>query len=512
MAILAFAAPWTTANVSAAPPKLLTLITVEQLRSDALDRYSADFGSGGLQLLRQSGAVLPRCRYGFAVTLAAPAAATLATGAQPSAHGIVADSWYDAASGNVVAATGADGNGSPTHLRGSTLADELTLASDGRSRVVAVSGSASPAVLLSGRRPRGCYWRGSDGAFRTSAYYGGATPDWLTRFNNSIAGSAKPNAWRALATAPQAPPLRLLKGPAYAALYRASPYAVEEVFALAAEAVRSEELGRSGSTDLLLINVTAPALLALETGAGSPLMRDMMARLDRSLARFLSSLDGEIGLENVVIALTGLHGVPRRRENLKRAGLGGGVVSGEAVAQAIQSALGEQFGADVRLERYVYPFVYLNRSARSATPERRRRILETVGEAAASVAGVAGFYSPEVSSIPGEMTQRLNRSWREGRSGDLILLYEPYFTERYGDGRGTASGSPYRYDSDVPLLLFGRRVRTGVFERDIDATSVAPTLAALLGIAAPSLAEGGTIEEVLLPDAAPIVGPPPPVD
>ena len=489
------------------------LVTVEQLRSDALTRYANDFGEGGFKLLQQGGATLPRCRYGFSTTLPAPAAATLATGAQPADHGVIADRWYDPEAGRLVAAVSRGEDASPGRLRGSTLADELTLAFGGRSRIVALSGSAAPAVLLGGRRPKGVYWQGADAAFGTSHYFGGATPVWLTQFNGALRRSKRPEEWRSLGASADAPPLRKLDGPGAAALYQASPFAADDLLQLAAEAVRAENLGHSGVPDLLIVNISAPARLALETGAHSPLMRDMMARLDRSLARFLASLDKDLGLENVAIALTGLHGAPPQRDALKAAGLQAGAVSGRAVAEAIQEALGERLGSDARLERFVYPYIYLNASARSATPDRRLRILTTAGEAARSIPGVAGYYSPEVSSVSDQMAARLARSWREGRSGDLMLLYEPYFTERYGDGRGTSSGSPYRYDTDVPLLLFGKRFRTGVFEAEVDAASVAPTLAAILGISAPNLAQGPTLNLVLLPDAAPAVGPPsPPLD
>lgn len=496
---------------AAAPPRLTVLVTVEQLRSDALAQFAANFGPGGFRLLTDGGAVVSRCRFDLGVTLAAPAAATLATGTPPAEHGVVANRWYDAGQQRVIRA--ADGeDASPAALRGSTLADELLLAYPERARVVAVGGSPTTA-LLAGRRPLGCYWRGSGRSFITSRFFGGAVPVWLTQFNGSLNRDPVPSVWRALGGRPDSPPLRKLDGPSAEALYRASPFAVEDLLKLAAEAVRREKLGRSGAPDLLIVNISAPAILGLETGASSPLMRDMMARLDRSLAQFLRFLDDEVGLIDTAIALTGLHGAPPQRDALKAAGLPAGAVSGEEVASAIQKALGEDLGAGARLERYVYPFVYLNEAARTATPDRRVRVLRTAGEAAMAIEGVAGYYSPEASSVSAAMAEKLERSWRTGRSGDLMLVYEPYFTERYGDGRGTSSGSPYRYDSDVPLILFGHRFRPGVYEGSVPATSIAPTLSAVLGISAPSLSEGRVLGRLLASDSAPPVGPPtPPIE
>lgn len=509
------------AHAQSEPPRLLVVLTIEQLRSDALTRYASDFSDGGFRLLEQGAAVFPLCRYNVGVTLSASSAATVVAGAPPSEHGIVADAWLDHDSGRLVRAGVVGESASPARLIGSTLADELNLATQGRARVVAVSGSAAPAVLLAGRRPRGVYWRGESGDFVTSAYYGGATPDWLTRFNAARPGKLDssgevipgPTVWRALGADESRPPLRSLEGDHARQLFEASPFAVDEVFALAREAVAAESLGRSGEPDLLFINLTAPARLALETGAESPLMRDLFARLDRALARFLVELDESMGLEQVAVAVVGLHGSPPQRSDLKAAGIEGGSISGEEVARRMHEAVGREFGAEVGIEKYVYPFVYLNEAARRATPERRRRIVDAAGRAAMGVEGVAGYYSPRYSTLGEAMTRRMARSWREGRSGDLMLLYEPYRFEKYGDGRGIAFGSPYRYDSDTSLILFGQRFRPGVYERGVDASSIAPTLAALLGIAAPSSTSGRVLDEALLPGTDPSVGPPsPPID
>lgn len=513
------APPWVQAQPE--PPRLLVVVTIEQLRSDALERYASDFSSSGFRLLQQGAAVFPRCRYDVGVTLAAPSAATLVSGAPPSQHGIVADVWLDRATNRLARSSIVRGAPSPSRLVGSTLADELNLATQGRARVLAVSGSAAPAVLLAGRSPRGVYWRGESGDFETSAYYGGATPDWLTRFNAARPGKLDasgeviqgPTVWRALGADDSRPPLRSLEGDHARQLFESSPFAVDELFSLAREAVAGESLGRSGEPDLLFINLTAPAKLALETGAQSPLMRDLFARLDRALARFLLELDETLGLEQVAVALVGLHGSPPQRDDLKLAGIEGGSISGEEVALAMHQALAGEFGSEVGVARYVYPFVYLNEGARRATPERLQRMIDAAGRAAMRVDGVVGYYSPHHSTVGEEMARRLSRSWREGRSGDLMLLYEPYRFERYGDGRGIAFGSPYRYDSDTSLILFGKRFRTGIYEREIEASSIAPTLAALLGIAAPSSTTGRILDEALLPTTDPSVGPPaPPID
>ena len=141
-------------------------------------------------------------------------------------------------------------------------------------------------------------------------------------------------------------------------------------------------------------------------------------------------------------------------------------------------------------------------------------MIEAAGEAAATIEGVAGYYAPGVDAVPSALRNRLRRSRHSQRSGDLMLLYQPNFIEDFGQGRGASSGSPYRYDTDVPLIFLGPAFQARRFEPAVDASSVPPTLAALLGITPPGSTTGRVLTEALRPDpqAEPsgLVGPPPP--
>src|SRR6187549_3639540 len=79
---------------SAIHPKLLVLVVLEQLRPDLLEATSGYWIAGGLRRVLYRGAQFPDCRN-HASTFPRSSIATLATGAWPSQHGIVADSWYD---------------------------------------------------------------------------------------------------------------------------------------------------------------------------------------------------------------------------------------------------------------------------------------------------------------------------------------------------------------------------------------------------------------------------------
>lgn len=492
-------------------PHLLVLIVAEQFRADYLDVYRTGFSADGFGRLLSEGSVFRRCRFSHLTTLGAPNAATLATGAYPELHGIVGDRWYDPAAQSIVEAETVPEPGgakvSPRNLVGSTLADELALATGGRSQVVAVSDRRSPAVMLGGRKPAGCYWIDSQGLFATAPYYADSTPGWVREFNQGHEALRHWGAaWRALGADESSPPLRVLQTPKpmsfdqFLLFYRASPFAVEDVFALAERALEAEQLGQGDYTDLLVVNLSATAQLGLETGAYSPLMRDLVLRLDRSLAGFLGRLEEQFDPSEVTVVFSGLHGIPPLAEDPRQGNEIGGRVSGATVVAAMNQALESRFGQQAVVEKYIYPFVYL---AATVPQSRRREAVAVAGAAASQVEGVLGYYAPGGDSSPAALQTALRRSRRDPRSGDLMLLYEPYFVEAYSQRHGTTSGSPYRYDTDVPLIFLGPRFRAQSFEQEVDASSVAPTLSAILEIAAPSLATGKVLDEALLPSSPP---------
>jgi arylsulfatase A-like enzyme len=79
------------------------------------------------------------------------------------------------------------------------------------------------------------------------------------------------------------------------------------------------------------------------------------------------------------------------------------------------------------------------------------------------------------------------------RSGDVMINLMPGWIEER-TGVRSSSGSMYRYDTHVPFILFGGGIAAGRYNTEIDMTSMATTLAHLMGINPPSAAEGKILE------------------
>ncbi len=93
------------------------------------------------------------------------------------------------------------------------------------------------------------------------------------------------------------------------------------------------------------------------------------------------------------------------------------------------------------------------------------------------------------------MATLVQRAWHRQLSGDLYVVQRPY--AMFGSNVAT-HGSPYAYDTHVPLMLFGTRwIRPGPSANYAEVVDLAPTLAYLLETRPPSASEGRVLAEIL---------------
>jgi predicted AlkP superfamily pyrophosphatase or phosphodiesterase len=91
-----------TPGSSAARPRLVLLIVVDQFRYDYLTRFGDLFGSRGIGRLMSEGASWTEANFDHVPTFTAPGHAVFMTGAWPSQTGIIANEWYERDTGKKV--------------------------------------------------------------------------------------------------------------------------------------------------------------------------------------------------------------------------------------------------------------------------------------------------------------------------------------------------------------------------------------------------------------------------
>jgi arylsulfatase A-like enzyme len=497
----------------AAGPRLVLLLVVDQMRYDNLERYGPLF-HGGLQRLLTSGVSFTQADHAHANTVTAAGHAVLATGLHPGHNGIVDNYWLDRASGKRVYCVEDERDKvSPRRLIGSTLGDWLK----GRgwpSKVYALSEKDRSAVLLGGHEADGAYWYESKtGRFVSSSYYPDRAPAWLAAFNKSGAVEESfGKVWEPLPLDAAVLERLGIEEPGFGALLPGfphtygsadvapdedfymdllvSPFLDEHLVRLSERLVEAEGLGADAYPDLLAISFSSPDAVGHEFGPDSREVLDMLLHLDADLGQLLDFVDAKVGLANTVVALSSDHGVMPVPEVLQRRGQKGKRIGAEEI-RCFQQAAREastRFGR----ARWLEPGLYLDREAieRSgrALPEIQRQLAALL-ERCPSVARVYTASELESGTPPdAPLGELFVNSHHPQRSPDLEVQFEEYFlaSRSYAASHGT----PYRYDTHVPMLLMAPGLASGRIDRPVRTVDLAPTLGVLAGVQPPQGLDG----------------------
>lgn len=172
-------------------------------------------------------------------------------------------------------------------------------------------------------------------------------------------------------------------------------------------------------------------------------------------------------------------------------GQSAGRVKRSVLRQAVNSALGARFGTGEWVAAIDDPGIYLNHDLVAARGLDLADVQSVAGEAAASVPGIAAFQTWRQSAAgAGAAAQLL--SFSRTRSADVALTVKPFhIIGKQADAEeGSSHGSPYEYDTRVPLVFWGGGIPAGVHREPVDMRDLAPTLAELIGVGAPASSEG----------------------
>ena len=493
-----------------ARPKLVVVIVIDQFRGDYLQRYYDELGANGFRLLLDHGAYFTDCNYDYANTRTAPGHATLLTGAYSNGHGILSNEWWDAAKKREVTSVeddstqlvGASGTGaSPHNLMASTLGDELKLATQGKARVFGIALKDRAAILPTGWSGDAAYWiEKNSGAWITSSYYRAQLPAWVEQFNQSKAADKywnreiKDSSGQVLFSTTRK------AGAGFYGLVGSTPLANDYELEFARALISNEKLGSGPATDLLIISLSANDILGHAVGPDSPKMRAMALAMDQQLASFFDFLGKQFGLANVWIALSADHGVAPLPAVAKGMRIPAAGLDNDQLQKQINADLTARLSpghARDFVPDLSYPIAFVSEAAFTAVHLKEAAAEQAVGEALERI-GMRGFYTRAQLEHGDAPDTKLGRQYLHSYSpygGWYVLGVPPPFT--IGSTRGTDHGSPYSYDTHVPLAFYGRPFQAGVYHQHAEPVDLAATLASLLGTNAPSSAVGHVLTEAL---------------
>ena len=535
-------------------PKLVLQITVDQLRGDMPTAYLDRMGKGGFNYLLNEGVVFKDAHHKHANTETIVGHATLATGALPSVHGMIGNVWFDdklqrlvynvedanypllSADAGVNQKTEIDptqrtaksSGRSPRNIQVSTFSDELKIATNGQAKVFGVSVKDRGAISMAGHMGKAFWFSKKSGEFVTSKYYYEKYPQWVTQWNGAKPTKKYDNqSWTLsqnkasyqFAKQDDQPwetkfpgfgrtfPHQYgdMENPYFNTFLTLSPAGDELTLDFAKAVVNNEQLGQDGITDYLSVSFSSTDYVGHIFGPSSLEAEDNLLRLDSTIANLLSFIDKKVGLDNTLIVLSADHGAAEVPAYLSSLGM-----KTEPVApktwdkKPSMQALKKQFGLDEALiQSYFHPYIYLNRELITRRKLSLAQVQKVVANEVEKFDGVALAVTSndiEQGKTPQDYLHTLvvnNHS--KNRSGDIYVVLEAHRFVADMEGLTVAAthGSPWRYDTFVPLIFAGFNLDDEVVYDDVSTTDLAVTLSAILGIKSPSGAHGKPLVEVL---------------
>jgi len=537
------------------PPRLVLQITVDALRGDLPKRYGHVLGEGGFRYLMNQGINYTNAHYQHANTETIVGHASLATGSVPAAHGMVANVWYDRGQERLtyniedaryrLLTAGADvdqqteidptqkaakvDGRSPAAILASTFSDELAAHFNGRSKIFAVSVKDRGAVSMAGHAGKAFWFSKASGEFVTSTYYYAQYPDWVTAWNASKpAANYAGKAWDLIhpsstylfgdaddreyetdfpgfgRTFPH--PYGAVDDKYFTTRLTLSPAGDELTLNFVKALLDNEPLGEDEVPDYLAVSFSSTDYVGHIFGASSLESEDNIAHLDRTLADLLAYIDKKIGLANTLVVLSADHGQPEVPGYLHGLDIHDAhYFDTDALDKTPAiAALKEKFGVGEELiEAFFQPYVYLNRDLIRDKGLDQAEVEKAVADELEKFDGVATAVSStalRTANLPDTLLMRsILRNFNPKRSGDIYLVFEPNVFINDFDGLTVSSthGSPWRYDTFVPVIFAGVDLQPEAVNRAITPYDIAPTLAAYLGVKPPSGSIGNPLSEVL---------------
>lgn len=511
LTVLAFSALQAQVGTVPVAPRLVVGITIDQLRADYLEAFTALYGEDGFKRLWREGLVYNNVQYNFSPVDRASALAAIYTGTVPSRNGIVAGQWLDRSTLRVVNAMDDRNymgyytaeNSSPKNLLASTLTDELEIATQGKSIVYAIAPQREAAILAAGHAADGAFWLNDlTGKWCGSTYYGNF-PRWLMVYNdnNSTDSRIADIRWEPLYR------MEAYDNPADESVFnytfvdnrkyrhlKVSPCVNDEVNRVAKACINGSLLGADPVTDFLSITYNAGTFQSVSGKTSYLEIQDTYARLDKDLASLLDMIDKRVGLKNALLFLTSTGYI----ENTPVDGAAFRIPTGEfhmnRATALLNMFLMAVYGEGQYVEAYDGLQIYLNHKLIETKQLRLKEVLDRSAEFLADLSGVRRVYtsfdfklgpwSPDID--------KMKNAFHPACSGDIMLEVNAGWRLMNAEGEEISTVRDVA-GITFPLVFLGTGIQSGNVQVPVTQDCIAPTVAQHVRIRAPNACSSAPI-------------------
>ena len=513
-------------------PKLVVGIVVDQMKMEYLYRFQNDFSANGFKRLMNEGFTYHNANFNYVPTYTAPGHASIYTGTTPSVNGIVGNEWFSRMLGKVMYCTDdaavkilglgseIEGKMSPKNLLTTTITDELKLSTNFKGKVIGMSLKDRGAILPAGHFADWAFWLSNTGNFISSTFYGENLPDWVASFNAEKRCESYLKSWdlykpietynESLADDnPYEGKLYGVEKPIFpynlkamfdksgASVIRATPFGNNILEDFAKKAVTAEKLGQDNETDFLTISFSSTDYIGHIIGPRSIELQDTYLRLDETIADFLSFLDKSVGKGNYLVFLTADHACAENARFLSDHKYNVTNVETASIQEKLKQFSTEKYGENLVLN-YSNFNLFLNKQIIASKNLQLNNVKKDFIDFLMSQPQVKRVYTEEEILANSGADYFLNfifNGYDVTQNGDLVVLDKPGYIE-YGP-TGSSHGTAYMYDTNVPLLFYGWKIKHGESHKKKLITQIAPTLAQKLSLTMPNGTQGEVLQEIL---------------
>lgn len=531
--LIVFISSFTYAQDSIEKPRLVVGIVVDQMRYEYLHRFEKNYSDRGFKRLMQEGFFVKNTHFSFVPTYTGPGHASVYTGTTPGNHGIISNNWYDKFenesvycvqddSVNSVGVKGNSGKMSPHRMLTTSIADQNRLHTQFKGKTFGISIKDRGAILPAGHTANAAYWFAGDdeGKFISSDFYIDELPKWVKKFNRQTEQYFK--TWEPLfplkdyvgsgsdlndyeygfkgktnATFPYN--LRKLKSDNdnYDIL-KPTPFANTMLTDFAIELMKNERLGEDPHTDFLTISYSSTDYAGHNFGVNSKEVHDMYVRLDQDLMHLFDYLDEYVGRGNYTLFLTSDHGAVHVPNYLKDVKIPAGYFDSKKLKKEVLEFVEEKFGDSALIEGFSSQHIFFDYQILEELDVEADDLQEALYYFLLQYDKIDRVYTRDMinhTNATSAFSNTVENGFHPKRSGDVVYILEPSVIS-YSD-KGSTHGSYMSYDTHAPLIFYGNGIQQGQSYNSYYIRDIAPTLAALLGIAQPNGTTGKVIGEAL---------------
>ena len=490
---------------NAKQPKLIVGIVVDQMRYDYLTRFYGDFGENGFKRLMAEGVNCKNVHYSYKPTYTGPGHATIFTGTTPSVHGIVGNNWFNREENKSVYCVELEEEHNPKRLLVETFADAMKQFSNFKSKSYGISLKDRGAILPAGHLADGAYWFSSEkGIWISDEYYKNNSPKWLEKFNQlDFSDAYLAKGWKLskpikeyqeslpdennyehplTSNSTTTFPYNLIKEKMASdwGILKKVPQGNQMSADLFKVLVKQEMIGKDDHTDFVSLSFSATDYVGHRFGVQSVEVHDTYLKLDKTIADLLKFLDANVGKGEYTLFLTSDHGAGMPRAYLQEKGIPTGEVNQGDIKKKLDEICKEMNLNDLWVQKVMNLNVYFNDSLRIVEPNNYQALKGKCANWLIQLKGIARVMDmQEVSSSEDQREQMVLNGYHPKRSGDLILIEEANWST-YTD-KGSTHGSPYEYDTHVPLLFYGAGISPKEDLNSYGVSSIVPSLSLLFG-------------------------------